>query len=218
PPTPDPRPPALTHEVAPMSEWRDHGIAGVLLAAGAGRRMGGVSKLLLPHPADGQPLVVHAARGLLALGLVEVVVVLRPDQPALAADLARLPVRIVYNPAAAAGQATSLAVGVAALGPDSAAALVALGDTPTVAPAVFAALLAAYSVHPRPITQPVYGAQPGPPTLFARVAWPALADLHGDDGARALIRTHPAWLTRVPLPAALLPPDIDTPADYAALP
>jgi len=200
-----------------MSDWQNQGIAGVLLAAGAGRRMGGESKLLLPHPADGRPLVIHAAHGLLALGLAAVVAVVRPDQPAVAAALAGLPLRIVPNPDPDAGQATSLAVGVAALGPAVVAALVALGDTPTVAPAVFAALLAAYRADRRPITQPVYGDCPAPPTLFARAAWPALADLRGDDGARALIAAHPAWLTRVPLPAALLPPDVDTPTDYADL-
>ena len=200
-----------------MSEWAAQGIGGVLLAAGAGRRMGRESKLLLPHPADGQPLVVYAARGLLALGLADLVVVVRPDRPAVAAALAGLPLRIVINSDPDAGQATSLAAGVGALGPGIAAALVALGDTPSVAPAVFAALFAAYLEQQRPITQPVYGTQPGPPTLFARPAWPALADLRGDDGARALIHSHPTWLTRVPLPAALLPPDIDTTADYAHL-
>ncbi len=203
-----------------MRAWGDRGVGGVLLAAGRGQRMAGAaaqSKLLLAHPADGLPLVIHAARGLLALGLVEVVVVVRPDRPAVAAALAELPLRIVPNPDADAGQATSLRVGVAALGSGVTAALVALGDTPTVAPAVFAALLTAYLAHERPITQPVYGELPGPPTLFTRAAFPALANLSGDDGARTLIRAQPTWVCRVALPAALLPPDVDTPADYAAL-
>src|SRR5437868_9633041 len=107
-----------------MSRWRDQGIGGVLLAAGAGRRMGGESKLLLPHPADGQPLVVHAARALLALDPAAAVAVVRADDDPVALALAGLTLRLVPNPAAESGQASSVQAGLAALGPGVAAALV----------------------------------------------------------------------------------------------
>jgi molybdenum cofactor cytidylyltransferase len=200
-----------------MSDWRAQGIGGVLLAAGAGRRMGGESKLLLPHPADGQPLVVHAARALIALDLPDVVAVVRAVDDPVAAALAGLPLRLVPNAAAESGQASSLQAGIAALGPEMAAALLVLGDTPAVDPAVFAALLAAYEQTGRPITQPVYGGTPGPPTLLARACWPALTTLTGDAGARQLFAAHPDWVCRVSLPASLLPLDIDTPDDYRRL-
>jgi molybdenum cofactor cytidylyltransferase len=200
----------------PSSPWPEAGIAGVLLAAGRSSRMGAESKLLLPHPVDQRPLLWHAAQSVLALGLIDVVVVVRPDLPALAAALAGLPVRIVPNAEYAQGMATSLRVGIAALGPDALAALVVLGDTPEVDPAVFAALLAAYQAEGRPMTLPVYDGIPGPPTLFSRAAFPALAQLTGDQGGRRIMVAHPDWVTRVPLPLALIPRDIDTPDDYRA--
>src|SRR6476469_9453120 len=140
--------------------WQEAGITAVLLAAGRSSRMGAESKLLLPHPVDKRPLLHHAAQSVLALGLVEVVVVVRPDLPALAAALGWLPVRIVSNADYAQGMATSLRAGIAALGPEAQAALVVLGDTPEVDPAVFAALLAAYQAEGRPMTLPVYDGIP----------------------------------------------------------
>ena len=199
-----------------MSAWAAAGIGAVVLAAGRSRRLAGASKLLLPHPRDGAPLVRHAVAGVLALAPLETVVVGRPDLPELAAALADLPVRLVPNPDYLEGMATSLRVGIAALGLEVTGALVLLGDTPDVDSTIFAALLAAYQAAGRPITQPVFGGTPGPPTLFARAAFPALALLTGDQGGRQVIRQHPDWLTRVPFPAALQPPDIDTLEDYRA--
>jgi molybdenum cofactor cytidylyltransferase len=202
---------------APLAgAWSEAGIGAVLLAAGRAARMGAGSKLLLAHPADGLPLVRHAALGLLALRPVETVVVLRPDLPELAEALAGLPLRVVYNPDYATGMASSMRAGVAALSPIAQAALIALGDTPHVGPDVFAALLAAYVAARRPVTIPTYGGVPGPPTLFGRAAFGALAGLTGDEGGRSLIAEHPEWVTRVPLPFADLPLDIDTPEDYQA--
>jgi molybdenum cofactor cytidylyltransferase len=198
------------------SPWQESGIAAVLLAAGRSSRMGAGSKLLLPHPGDQRPLLWHAVQSVLALGLVEVLVVVRPDLPALAAAITELPVRIVPNPDYAQGMATSLRAGIAALGPEVQAALVVLGDTPEVDPAVFAALLAAYRAEGRPMTLPVYGGIPGPPTLFSHAAFPALAQLTGDQGGRRIMVEHPDWVTRVPLPLALIPRDIDTPDEYRA--
>ena len=197
-----------------VGPWRESHIAAVVLAAGSSNRMRSQSKLLLPHPADGAPLLRHATTGVLALEPVEIVVVVRPDLPQLITALDGLPVRLVPNPDFAAGMATSLRVGIAALAPGVQAALVVLGDTPEVAPAVFAALLAAYQATGRPITLPVYGAVSGPPTLFARAAFPALARLTGDQGGRQVVLSHPEWVTRVPLPPELQPFDIDTPEDY----
>ena len=199
-----------------VNPWQEAGTAAVLLAAGRSSRMGAESKLLLPHPADQRPLLWHAAQSVLALGLMEVLVVVRPDLPALAEALAGLPVRIVSNADYAQGMATSLRAGIAELGPEVQAALVVLGDTPEVDPAVFAALLAAYQAEGRPMTLPVYDGIPGPPTLFSRAAFPALAQLTGDQGGRRIMVEHPDWVTRVPLPIALIPRDIDTPDDYRA--
>ncbi len=199
-----------------MRPWyRDH-IVALVLAAGRGARMGAPSKLLLPHPADGAPLLRHSVQAALALQPFETLVVVPPEAPDLAAALAGLRVRLVPNPDYAEGMGTSIRAGVAALRPETRGLLVLLGDSPDVPPAVFAALRAAFNESRRPITVPVYGSVAGPPTLFTRLTFPDLLDLSGDQGGRQVIRAHPDWVTRVSLPASWLPTDIDTPEDYAA--
>ena len=108
------------------------------------------------------------------------------------------------------------AAGIAALGPAPAAALVVLGDSPGVDPALPAALVAAHQATGKPIAVPFYGDDPGPPTLFGRAIFPELLTLRGDTGGRLIVRHYPDHVARVPLPASARPPDIDTPEDYQA--
>src|SRR5689334_4657089 len=191
------------------------GIAAVVLAAGRSRRMGDQNKLLLPWH-DGEPLVRHVAAAALAVRPLEVVVVVRPDLFALAGALAGLPVRLVGNPAWEEGMGTSLAAGIAGLGPEVQGALVLLGDSPGVDPAILAALVAAQQTTGQPIAIPFYGDEPGPPTLFGRAIFPELRGLRGDTGGRLIVRHYPEHVARVPFPPAARPPDIDTPEDYQA--
>jgi CTP:molybdopterin cytidylyltransferase MocA len=58
----------------------------------------------------------------------------------------------------------------------------------------------------------------GNPVLFDRRAFPELAALEGDTGARPVVRAyHDSGDLQVVLVAGQAPPDIDTEADYAAL-
>ena len=97
--------------------------------------MGPQHKLLLPWR-DGEPIVRHVAEAALAAHPLEVVVVVRPDLFALAGALAGLPVRLAGNPAWEEGMGTSLAAGIAALEPEAQAALVLLGNSADLAPAI----------------------------------------------------------------------------------
>jgi molybdenum cofactor cytidylyltransferase len=191
------------------------GVGVVVLAAGRSSRMGAQSKLLLPWR-DGEPILHHVVRAALAWHPREIVVVVRPDQFALAGARAGLPVRLAGNSRWSEGMGTSLAAGIAALGPAVEAALVLLGDSPDVEPAIIAALVAAYQATGQPIVVPFYGDEPGPPTLFARRMFPDLLRLQGDTGGRLIVRHYPDHVARVDFPAAARPPDIDTPEDYRA--
>ena len=119
-------------------------VAGLILAAGSGRRFsaeGGTGPKLLAD-VSGRPLVAHAIDGARHAGLDPLVVVLPPGSEALrAAIIAADPdVRLVVNPAAASGIASSVAAGLDALGrlpgderPDDAlpgACVVLLADQP----------------------------------------------------------------------------------------
>src|SRR3954466_13336350 len=112
-------------------------IAGVLLAAGAGRRFGGEKLVAL---LDGQPVVRHAARTLASVVDALWVVVAR-ESDLVRASLEGLEATFVVNPRANEGSGTSIAAGVAALPADVEGALIALGDQPLLDAGVVTELL-----------------------------------------------------------------------------
>lgn len=187
-------------------------VAGVLLAAGTGSRFGDRNKLLAPL--DGDPLVRHAARTLVA-ALDRVVVVLGHEADAVGAALAALDVRPVHNPAFERGQSTSVAAGVGAVR-DADAAVFALGDVPRVRPATVRTLVAAYRAGAGTALAAAHEGRRGNPVLFDAVHFGALADVEGDVGGRELLLGGAeSALVETGDPGVLC--DVDRPADLAAL-
>ena len=189
---------------------------------GAGSSPG--TKLLLPL-GDGRPIIAHAVSNALALGPSELVVVVRPDAPEIAAAAtlglrfgspspAQSPPRYVTNPRHEEGMATSLAAGISALGDDIEAALVMLADMPGVGAAVVGKLVSAYARERKPITIPLYGSAVGPPTLFARSLFADLLRLEGEVGGRQLLSIYPDLTCQVPFGENERPADVDTAEDY----
>ena len=135
-----------------------------VLAAGAGRRMGGRAKALLPL-AGGTFLeaVVAAARG----GGVDGVVVVVGHHAEQVEPLAReVADRVARNPAPDRGMGTSIREAARAV-PDGAALLVWPVDVPAVRPATVAAVLAAAKRTPGRTVVPVHrGSSGGHPTLL----------------------------------------------------
>ena len=126
-------------------------VAGVVLAAGAGRRMGGPKALV---ELAGTPLVVMATRALVEGGCAPVGVVTGSagDRVAgvLVGDAVGRRATIVPNDRWEEGQATSVAVGLAwAAGRGVGGVLLHLVDLPGVGPAAVARLLRAREeAHP----------------------------------------------------------------------
>lgn len=189
-------------------------VPAIILAAGAAARMGRPKQLL---DWGGRPLVRLAAEAALAAQLDPVLVVLGHAQAEVAAALAGLPVRCVPNPAYAKGQSTSLRVGIAALPPTCAAALVLLGDQPFVTPEIIRRLVAEWRAGAAPIVAPSYAGQRGNPVLFARAVFPELLAIQGDQGARTVLAANPARIRLVRFEDTRPLIDIDTPEDYARL-
>ncbi|ASR35126.1 molybdopterin-guanine dinucleotide biosynthesis protein MobA [Prauserella marina] len=154
--------------------------AGLLLAAGAGRRFGTPKALV---EVEGIPLVARAADALARGGCDPVLVVLG----ARAEDAAKLvpgPASTVFAPDWADGMGASLRTGLLALtntGPD--AVLVHLVDLPGVGADVIARLRAI--AGPDIVARAAYAGVPGHPVLFG-ANWLAeiAASLRGDHGAR----------------------------------
>ncbi|ARC58477.1 Nicotine blue oxidoreductase [Frondihabitans sp. 762G35] len=167
-------------------------LAGLVLAAGAGRRYGGPKALV--RDAEGAPWLLLAHDLLAGAGCTDVTVVLGAE-----ADRARHLVPAGAHTVVAddwdTGMAASLRAGLAAVassGADAEAVLVTLVDLPGL-PVAVARRVAERVTGPDALAQAVFGARPGHPALIGRDHWPALtASLAGDRGARAYLAAHGA--------------------------
>ncbi|MEW2514205.1 nucleotidyltransferase family protein [Streptomyces sp. NPDC046870] len=191
-------------------------VAGLLLAAGGGRRLGGRPKALLPH--RGRPLVEHAVGVLRAAGCGRIHVVL-----GAAADEVRDRARLdgcvlVDNPDWAAGMGSSLRAGLASLaGTGVRAALVSLVDQPGIGPAATARVLAARHDETS-LVSAAYAGVRGHPVLFGAAHWAGIAETAtGDRGARAYLKAHEREVRLVECGDVAEPYDIDTEADLSHL-
>jgi len=117
-------------------------VGAVLLAAGAGSRLGGRPKALLEL--GGVPLVMRQLVALSGAGVDEVVVVLGHHAEAIEAAVKQFPIAIVHNPAPDEGQASSVRIGLQALSPRLDAVIVALADQPLIDAQDIVALIGAF--------------------------------------------------------------------------
>ena len=189
------------------------GVAGVLLAAGASRRLGAPKQLLQDH--SGTTAVVRMTRALREAGCEMVVVVLGAEAARVRDALTGETVHVVENPAWADGMGRSIAVGVETVrlhGPDVGAVLIAACDMPSVSASHLRALLARAQGNRRVAS--LYtrddGVQVrGIPAVLPCEDWPWLEQLSGDQGARPLLQ-HADTLTEFLADGVF---DLDTPAD-----
>jgi nicotine blue oxidoreductase len=190
------------------------GIAGLLLAAGAGRRYGRPKALVTLD--DGRLLVDRAAAVLGEGGCTPVVVVLGAAAATVRERATLDGVDVVENPLWSTGMGSSLRAGLAALAStDAHAAVVMLVDTPGITAAAVARLreTAAGSAPTDPATALViatYGGQRGHPVLLGRAHWDGVAELAvGDVGARPYL-AH-GQVTEVGCEDIADPTDMDVP-------
>ncbi len=190
-------------------------VVAVVLAAGASSRFGS-PKLLAPLA--GRPLLAHALDAVALAGVGDVVVVLGAGAADVEVAIAWRGERRVVNERPQDGLSSSLRVGLDAAAEDAAVAavLVVLGDQPAVRPAVIRAILGAADASPAPFVRARHAADGTPnPVLVRRDAWAMASALDGDRGLGPFLAAHPELVLEVPVEGAN--PDIDTPADLAAL-
>ncbi|MEV1045574.1 nucleotidyltransferase family protein [Streptomyces sp. NPDC049916] len=191
-------------------------VAGVLLAAGGGRRLGGRPKALLEH--RGRPLVEHAVRSLRdgGCGPLHVVLGALAGEVRERAELTGCAVTV--NPGWEEGMGSSLRLGLAALaGSDADAALVLLVDQPGIGAEAVARVRAAYRSRSS-LAAAAYDGERGHPVLFGADRWADIAaGAVGDQGARGYLREHRAAITLVECSDVAQAYDIDTVADLGHL-
>ncbi|HET6501369.1 MAG TPA: nucleotidyltransferase family protein [Amycolatopsis sp.] len=186
--------------------------AGLLLAAGAGRRFGRPKALV---ELDGEPLLLRALRVLTEGGCDPVRVVLgaqAEDARALLPD----PSIAVYAPDWSTGMGASLRAGLLALADDAEAAeapavLVHLVDLPRIDARVISRMRALAA--PDAVARASYDGTPGHPVLFGRRWWAEIGrGARGDRGARDWLAARPD-VRLVDCSDLGSGADVDTPAD-----
>jgi molybdenum cofactor cytidylyltransferase len=190
--------------------------AAIVLAAGRGSRFGG-GKLLARL--EGKPLLQHVLDTAAASDLKPVIVVLGHQARRLEQAISWRAERRVVNRRPDRGLSSSLRLGLETLqrvAPEAERALVLLGDQPRLSPDQLRIILQLVPDERRPIVVPRYaGGRAGNPVLLERPAWPLAADLRGDRGMSQLFEADAELLRHVDVPGTN--PDVDTPADLAAL-
>jgi len=177
-------------------------IAGVVLAAGSGTRMGTPKAGLI---LDGQRLIDRAVRALADGGCASVYAVMRDDHTATDAIS-------VINHDADSGMRSSLVLGVA-VASDADAIVVHLVDLPGIGETAVRAVIEAWT--PGRIAVGRIGGRRVHPIVMAPELWLQAADVaEPDEGARRFLAAHPELIDEIEVAGS--PRDLDTPADLAA--
>ena len=192
-------------------------VGAVLLAAGAGSRLGGRPKALLELA--GVPLVLRQLVALSGAGVDEVVVVLGHHAEAVEAAVRAFPITLARNPSPDDGQASSVRVGLRALSPRLDAVIVAPADQPLIDAQDIVALISAYKqrgdaamVVPR-VAVEGGDSEPGNPVIFdAALREPWLAG-SADLACRRWREQHPERVRWFDTGNTRYRLDIDTPED-----
>jgi CTP:molybdopterin cytidylyltransferase MocA len=180
------------------------GVAGLLLAAGSGSRLGQPKALV---ELGGQSLAERGVE-LLRQGGCDPIVLVTGAVPV------SLPgVITVHNPDWLSGMGSSLRAGLATLPADRAAVVVALVDQPLIGPETVRRLIAAFGQGAQ-VAVACYAGQRRNPVLFGRRYWPQVAAAaEADQGARGFLRTHADLLTLVECGDIGSADDLDTAED-----
>lgn len=193
-------------------------VAGILLAAGASRRMGRPKALLSYR---GETLLQRTVRTLCATPCTPRIVVVSAELEEKSCRLREeLEVTVVVNPEPLRGLSSSLHLALAAIathevavGAEVEGILITLVDQPLVTPEHLTAVLVAGAETGLAATS--WPTAFGPPTLLHRSFFPALRELRGDEGAKKILKANQDRLKLVDDPDAAT--DIDDVAAYARL-
>ena len=188
-------------------------LGAIILAAGRSSRFEDGHKLLADF--RGKPILAHVLELARQYPLSDGVVVTGAERESVERLARSAGLRTLHNPDFAAGLATSLKAGIAALPAGIDGAFILLGDMPMIRPETLRVLAEAAGHAPEKAAfVPVFSGEWAHPVLLMRSIFPDLASLAGDQGARKLLKARDdVALFPVDDPGSLA--DIDTLADLA---
>lgn len=188
-------------------------MVGILLAAGFSRRFGAADKLLQRLP-GGRSIALTSAEHLIK-AIPTSIAVVRSENKTLTELLLGAGLNVVLCNENALEMADSLATAVRYSANFEAAHdgfVIALADMPYIQPNTISAIASKLKAGAA-IVIPTYNGQRGHPVGFAAKFRNELEELHGDEGARSIIKRYPDEVQLLPCDDAGVLADIDTPAD-----
>jgi len=189
-------------------------IAGIILGAGEGIRMG-KPKLNLPL---GSKRVIEWVLEAAALSLLDkMILVIRPDDKEIVEIGKRWKAEIVFNPDFKKGMSTSIQKALIELDATDKAIdgfCLILGDQPFIKPEIINQLIKSFTRGKKEIVVPYYQNKRGNPVLFD-IDWKEdLMNITGDTGGRVLIKLYPEKVRKVNILDSSILFDIDGEEDY----
>ncbi len=191
-------------------------IGAVLLAAGEGRRMGGVAKPLIRL--QGVPLISRQLVALSGAGVDEVVVVTGHARQAIEEQVRSFVVTLAHNDAHADGQQGSVRVGLAALNGTFDAVIVMPADQPLIGASDLTELIGAFKKRTGGhVVVPVVDGQRGNPIVLDAIALAQVLASEANLGCRHLIDRQPELVHAYATSNTRFVTDLDTIEDVQRL-
>jgi molybdenum cofactor cytidylyltransferase len=192
-------------------------VAAVLMAAGAGARMGQRPKSLLEL--DGIALICRQIMALRQAGVDELVLVLGHHASEIGAAVKAFKVTVALNLEPEAGPVSSQRLGLQSLSGRSDAVLMALADQPLMDSEDLLQLIQAFSQRPPgcSLLYPRVAGQPGNPVIFTAGVRAAMLACPPDVGCKQWRQTHASQSQAFETDNLHFVLDVDTPEDIARL-
>jgi CTP:molybdopterin cytidylyltransferase MocA len=192
-------------------------ISGILLAAGESSRMQGAFKPLLKW--GKRTVIGECVHQLRNSKLDDIFVVLGHREAEIRPGLAGTGVQFAINRDYRRGMLTSIKTGLAMLGPNSDAFMLALVDQPMIGTAVINTLIEAFEKGEKGIVVPTWEGRWGHPVIVSTAYIDAIMQIDDDspEGMRGFLQANRGDLLEVPVETNTIVEDIDLPEDYERL-
>jgi molybdenum cofactor cytidylyltransferase len=201
----------MTPEANDAKQMTMNEIWAIVLAAGKSERMGS-PKMLLPF---GESTIIETVIGSIRnAGLENILVVLGAYRQEIENAIRKIPAETCYNPEYSAGMHTSVICGFGQIPEQAGAALLFLGDQPSIPPEVIKEVISAWETSGKGIVIPTFNGKRGHPTLFDLRLKKEILQLDPLTGLRSLMTKFPGEIREQEMNFPQVLRDIDTKIDY----
>jgi CTP:molybdopterin cytidylyltransferase MocA len=187
-------------------------IAGVILSAGEGKRIGSIPKALLSI--EEKTFLEIISENFFLAGIKHIYIVLGYYADLIKSHLPLKKEKILINTIPEMGQLSSLHIAIRNMPAEVTAIMVTLVDLPMVKLTTYSDLIKQWSIKPDMIYIPVCNGRKGHPVIFPVKVFSELLNTPLEKGARAVIHAHQEMVITCENDDPRIFTDIDTEEDY----